>query len=834
EFHGPGVVETLYVKDLVLHPSAVLNTALQTLYYQNLILDDGAGGQTTWAGGPPYPDPFPTNGSRIVDVPLLGFSLKIIAMEDDTEFAVRIRRRLIDPDDPQPDPPAPPNRIGSITREPDPNDPSNALMDMRTQAPSQFSASSVAAKGAFARAGDEDVIVAFHYRFADYPGFPSNPDAELIVYLSDDPEVSQNLVQLARIRPPSYGPGSIGSNEWALFYGTFPKGLLNFTRGTYVELELVVCPDPPCVPDPVAARVLIDNFDPQIRCPIQCGDFALPDGLGTEDFLVLLAELGRTLDPFGTDAAKWCLDSKVSLDQYIDLSDVFIWDTFLNGGELNACGTGFGGGRQAGGRGGTPVTLPAADALVIAGKPDGPGVQRDYLYTVDPTGACLASPLDPASTPDPLVGFRSNSRLIQDGAGHIYQLHGTQGLVRLDTAQVVIPPTSFTAGTDEIHVGLTSLGGGGFEGVPLLDVAFHPMDNTIAYVVPVLVVVDPNLSICPYKAAAKLQLTEQPDGTYTVDLLQVYGTDPSQDGCVTVDTTLGCDFVFLHPDVQRVREIEIDASGQNVFVLSAQALEPNNDWLLVFEESSGSELRISAGGTFPQPPPDSCPDSTGPGAPLPASPAAMTLSACGDQLYLASSLANSDPYDVRTAVLVFDLQRDPGGQVIGLSLNRTIELDANGATGPDYGWGHLAVVTAIVEHPDTCDLLVTGFTAPRVDPQLSTSNPLYGQLFGSGSPIFTTPTLALVPAGQIFAPATALSCHDLVLPISAVFNVAAGVPGDCDGDGDVDLDDHAGLVGCMLGPTGGLGPGCDCFDLDTTGHVDLADFGRFQMLVAAP
>jgi len=81
EFHGPGVHETVYVKKLKLHPYAVLNTALQMLYYEQLILVDAAGVETVWTGGLPYPETF-SNGAKIVDVPLLGFSLGIVAMND--------------------------------------------------------------------------------------------------------------------------------------------------------------------------------------------------------------------------------------------------------------------------------------------------------------------------------------------------------------------------------------------------------------------------------------------------------------------------------------------------------------------------------------------------------------------------------------------------------------------------------------------------------------------------------------------------------------------------------------------------------------------------------
>jgi hypothetical protein len=54
------------------------------------------------------------------------------------------------------------------------------------------------------------------------------------------------------------------------------------------------------------------------------------------------------------------------------------------------------------------------------------------------------------------------------------------------------------------------------------------------------------------------------------------------------------------------------------------------------------------------------------------------------------------------------------------------------------------------------------------------------------------------------------------------------MPGDCDYDGDVDLDDFADFEACLLGPGGGLGPDCNCFDLDGSGDVDLGDFAVFQ------
>jgi hypothetical protein len=54
--------------------------------------------------------------------------------------------------------------------------------------------------------------------------------------------------------------------------------------------------------------------------------------------------------------------------------------------------------------------------------------------------------------------------------------------------------------------------------------------------------------------------------------------------------------------------------------------------------------------------------------------------------------------------------------------------------------------------------------------------------------------------------------------------------GDCDADGDVDLDDYTRFEECLGGPGGGLGTGCECYDFDASGDVDLFDFAGFQVV----
>ena len=59
----------------------------------------------------------------------------------------------------------------------------------------------------------------------------------------------------------------------------------------------------------------------------------------------------------------------------------------------------------------------------------------------------------------------------------------------------------------------------------------------------------------------------------------------------------------------------------------------------------------------------------------------------------------------------------------------------------------------------------------------------------------------------------------------------ARLPGDWDGDGDVDDEDYRRFAGCVTGPAGGaLGPGCTTFDLTDDLAIDLVDYAVFQTL----
>lgn len=57
---------------------------------------------------------------------------------------------------------------------------------------------------------------------------------------------------------------------------------------------------------------------------------------------------------------------------------------------------------------------------------------------------------------------------------------------------------------------------------------------------------------------------------------------------------------------------------------------------------------------------------------------------------------------------------------------------------------------------------------------------------------------------------------------------ALPVPGDTDGDGDVDLDDFTSFPSCMAGPEIDVDTNCEKFDFDADLDVDLTDFALFQ------
>ncbi len=75
---------------------------------------------------------------------------------------------------------------------------------------------------------------------------------------------------------------------------------------------------------------------------------------------------------------------------------------------------------------------------------------------------------------------------------------------------------------------------------------------------------------------------------------------------------------------------------------------------------------------------------------------------------------------------------------------------------------------------------------------------------------------------------------DAIVATLGVDNITAEVTGDCNADGEVDLNDHNNLASCLTGPGGVLPVGCRCVNFDCDGDVDLEDFRNFQTAFTEP
>ncbi|MEE9297340.1 MAG: hypothetical protein V3W34_20570 [Phycisphaerae bacterium] len=75
---------------------------------------------------------------------------------------------------------------------------------------------------------------------------------------------------------------------------------------------------------------------------------------------------------------------------------------------------------------------------------------------------------------------------------------------------------------------------------------------------------------------------------------------------------------------------------------------------------------------------------------------------------------------------------------------------------------------------------------------------------------------------------------DAIAATLGVDNIAAIVVGDCDTDGNVDLDDYAVFVNCTTDPGGGQPAGCGCANFDCDNDVDLHDYGALQTTYTGP
>ncbi|HNQ23970.1 MAG TPA: hypothetical protein PKK06_12840 [Phycisphaerae bacterium] len=83
--------------------------------------------------------------------------------------------------------------------------------------------------------------------------------------------------------------------------------------------------------------------------------------------------------------------------------------------------------------------------------------------------------------------------------------------------------------------------------------------------------------------------------------------------------------------------------------------------------------------------------------------------------------------------------------------------------------------------------------------------------------------------GQPDASVVVMSGGDFELVGGFWAGACPAVAGDCDGDGNVDLDDWPAVAGCLGGPGVAYAPDCECADADGDLDVDLEDFAAYQL-----
>ncbi len=585
----------------------------------------------------------------------------------------------------------------------------HSLRDLDPDSPTFGLLVNARAKATFAPTGENEILVRFRYLFS-----ASGPGVEMIVYVSDSPELldhddpsrDEHYLEIGRLpAPPAGRPGSAGSGRAAVFEKIAWIGALDCTQGVWIELELIE-------PE-VSNSVVIDSFGLAVQCFGICLDINWDNLIDVTDFLKVIGECGR---PAAGELA--CLEGVFSADGVVDSLDTVSWDWALSSNDrlLSVCKVplvdDIAVAAAASPKGVAlasvdPVPLPSLPSqlndLLIVGKrgvsvPSGKLQDGLYIYATDRLCTGYA-----ALAPD-----RGNIRLVQDPAGGVYVINSEQGLLRLDgSGEVVIPRTVMTLPATEeprygqpatIYLGIQERAGSVF-GRPVLDVA---LDADYAYVLPV--VVSP-VDASPYLAAARLRLG---DGvSYQIDRL--YDDPPLPNDNQYRDS---------------LRELEIDSDG-NVYVLNAHSL--NESDILWRYRPDGTVERVDLGRPGSE---NYC-----------RAPTAMHMSTTTSMLYFASSQENEA--DRNTSILY------------GYSTSGTLVLQRSVAIS---GMQHVA---GMAEDPTTGRLWVVGFSMYYVP---TYPNPTV--------PAFYYPCLAAVDSDAESAEALPFDdsdSSDLALPLSILW-----------------------------------------------------------------
>ncbi|NOX57823.1 MAG: hypothetical protein GXP29_03070 [Planctomycetes bacterium] len=180
-----------------------------------------------------------------------------------------------------------------------------------------------------------------------------------------------------------------------------------------------------------------------------------------------------------------------------------------------------------------------------------------------------------------------------------------------------------------------------------------------------------------------------------------------------------------------------------------------------------------------------------------------------------------------------------GGQVVEFDFGDSRIID-----GPGRDFNVYADGQSIVSHPELerIDVLVSidgvnfvsvkstigaMVTIPGDEMQAASSHTRSFNLAGSG----LSEVRFVRIEGNGDEPSGSLSGYELDAIGAIHFSSpdACAITGDCDADGDVDLDDYANMYNCLLGPSGGMTGGCECSDFNNNGEIDLRDFAGMQV-----
>jgi len=680
-----GLDEVLYVNELILGAGSILNTSFKQVFYRTLHLDPTA---------------------KLVNVPLLGFSLNNISFDDDSEYQVRVRHN--NHEDPAHRQLSRQHVLRLSDQGPDPNGMMQLvnLTDKNPDSPTQGQVIHARAKGLFAKSREGELLVQFEYLFCA-------PDGELVVYLSDEPELlthddptrQDHYVEVARLaHPPAGQPGSMGSDSLAVFTQIVSVQHLNFVKGTRIEFELIG-PDGTCV--------LINNWDPAVRCvTLKCGDVAgnAPLTIDAIDFLAVMSEFGNRISDVETLAGTgaWCLDSPFSLDGIVTLEDALAIEWAMEGSPLPCYQT---------------VGQPPShrlNALAPQDKPD--RLSKEPFELTNAPLRVLSKRLDPhqpTSLEDGLYALNEDgtlaetfalgenthlgSKLVCDREGKLFQLDLERGLVDLPSGAPIIPPAPREVATEPrygqpatVHLGRQRYAQDSWT-IPMHDIAFDSQGH--AYVVPV--VVDPSHTENDrYRAAAKLRL--DPDQTPPYQVIKLLDTHSLNDN----------------------GQYEIEVSDEDKVYLLKTCLNQTGSPLWVFDQQAGHVQSYNT--------------------PVDA-PTCLHVSRTTNRLFMTSSL--NAPNATTSALYVMETANSEQTEIIVIE-----------------GMGH---ITDITEDPDTGTLCVLGLTVSRVPTQEEIHN---GSVLGQDA--FFKGCIARVDpneTGPVMASELSDSNQGWILPISIVW-----------------------------------------------------------------